>query len=118
MAACHSSPTTRYAQSSPRTSLRSTIDEYIQANASEHEAASLVDFGDKPLFVLTAGIGSDADWMAAQDQTATLSTNSVQRVVDDAKHADLVLNQADAAVATQAILDVVSSVRNNQPLVK
>jgi pimeloyl-ACP methyl ester carboxylesterase len=98
------------------TSLRSTIDEYLQANASVHEAASHVDFGDKPLFVLTAGIGSDAAWMAAQDKTVTLSTNSVQRVVEGAKHADLVLNEADAAITARAIIDVVSSVRSDQPL--
>jgi pimeloyl-ACP methyl ester carboxylesterase len=98
------------------TSLRSTIDEFIQANASEHEAASLVDFGDKPLVVLTAGSGNDAASIATQKQTATMSTNSVQRVVEGASHPDLIMKQADAAVTTQAILDVVSSVRNNQPL--
>ena len=100
------------------TSLRSTMDEYIQASASEHEAASLADFGDKPLVVLTAGTGNDAAWRAAQNKTVTLSTNSVHRVVEGAVHADLVLDQADAAVTAQAINDVVSSVRNNQPLVK
>ena len=76
------------------TSLRSTIDEFLQASASEHEAASLTDFGDKPLVVLTAGDGNDAAWMAAQNKTATLSTNSVHRVVEGAIHADLVLMQA------------------------
>ena len=99
-------------------SLRSTIDEFLQASASEHEAASLTDFGDKPLVVLTAGDGNDAAWMAAQNKTVTLSTNSVHRVVDGAVHADLVLVQADAAVTAQAINDVVSSVRNHQPLEK
>ncbi len=99
------------------TSLRSTIDEFLQANASEHEAASLVDFGDKPLVVLTAGSGSDADWMKAQRQTVTLSTNSVHRTVEGAVHADLILKQADAAVTAQAINDVVSSVRTSEPLV-
>jgi pimeloyl-ACP methyl ester carboxylesterase len=98
------------------TSLRSTIDEFLQASASEHEAAALTDFGHKPLFVLTAGSGSDAAWMAAQDQTATLSTNSVHHVVQGASHPDLLLDKADAAVTAQAILDVVSSVRSNQPL--
>jgi pimeloyl-ACP methyl ester carboxylesterase len=97
-------------------SLRSTIDEFLQASASEHEAASLTDFGDKPLVVLTAGDGNDAAWMAAQNKTATLSTNSVHRVVKGAVHADLVLVQADAAVTAQAINDVVSSVRSHQPL--
>jgi pimeloyl-ACP methyl ester carboxylesterase len=100
------------------TSLRSTIDEFLAANASEQQAASLVEFGDKPLVVLTAGSGSDAAWMAAQDQTVTLSTNSVHRVVEGATHPDLILNQADAAVTAQAIIDVVSSVQNNQPLEK
>ena len=99
-------------------SLRSTVDEFLQASASEHEAASLTDFGDKPLVVLTAGSGSDAAWMAAQNKTVTLSTNSVHRVVDGAKHADLILNQAPAAETAQAISDVVSSVRHNQPLGK
>jgi len=99
-------------------SLRSTIDEFLQASASEHEAASLTDFGDKPLVVLTAGSGSDAAWMAAQNKTVTLSTNSAHRVVEGASHADLILNQADAAVTAQAIIDVVSSVRNDQPVAK
>ncbi len=97
-------------------SLHSTIDEFLQANASEHEAASLTDLGDKPLVVLTAGSGSDAAWMAAQNKTVALSTNSVHRVVGGAKHADLILNQAPAAETAQAINDVVSSVRTNQPL--
>lgn len=56
--------------------------------------------------------------MAAQDKTATLSANSVHRVADGASHPDLILKQADAAVTAQAIIDVVSSVRSNQPLVK
>jgi pimeloyl-ACP methyl ester carboxylesterase len=84
------------------TSLRSTIDEYIRASASEHEASSLTDFGNKPLVVLTAGDGNDAEWMAAQNKTVTLSTNSVHRVVRGAFHADLVLVQADAAVTSKS----------------
>jgi pimeloyl-ACP methyl ester carboxylesterase len=61
--------------------LRSTIDEYVQANSSIEQAASLHDFADKPLVVLTAGSGSSADWSAKQDALATLSTNSVHRVI-------------------------------------
>jgi hypothetical protein len=104
------------AKISTSSSLRSTIDEFLQASASEHEAAALVDFGNKPLLVLTAGSGSDAAWMVAQNQTATLSTNSVHHVVQGASHPDLLLVKADAAVTAQAILDVVSSVRSNHPL--
>jgi len=91
--------------------LRSTIDEYVEAGASVRQAAALRDFGDKPLFVLTAGRGSDAAWFAAQDHLATLSTNSTHRIVPGASHAALVDDKDGAAATTQAILDVVASVR-------
>ena len=74
---------------------RSTIDEYVQATASVEQAAA---------------------WSAAQNRMATLSTNSVHRVIDGATHEDLIANQEDAAATTQAILDVVSSIRSAEPL--
>jgi pimeloyl-ACP methyl ester carboxylesterase len=92
--------------------LRSTIDEYLQASASIQQAAALRDFTDKPLVVLTAGVGHDAAWSAAQNHLATLSTNSVHRVVDGATHETLVADQEHAATTTQAILQVVSAVRS------
>ena len=91
---------------------RSTIDEYVQATASMEQAAALRDFADKPLIVLTAGSGHDAAWSAAQNRMATLSTNSVHRIVDGAIHEDLITNEEGAAATSQAILDVVSSVRS------
>jgi pimeloyl-ACP methyl ester carboxylesterase len=94
----------------------SYIDEYVQGNASVAEAASLTDFGDKPLIVLTAGVGSDAAHSASQDHLATLSSNSVHRVIDGASHPALILEKKYAATTTQAILDVVASVRNASPL--
>jgi len=96
--------------------LRSTIDEYVQANRSMEEA-SLGDFAGKPLVVLTAGSGNDAAWSAKQNHLATLSTNSVHRVIDGATHEALIAEERDAA-ATRAILDVVSSVRTLRPLVR
>jgi pimeloyl-ACP methyl ester carboxylesterase len=98
--------------------LRSTIDEYVQANASVQQAASLTDFADKPLVVLTAGVGSDATHVAAQNHLVTLSTNSVHRVIDGASHEGLVGEKEFAATTTQAILDTVASVRTARPLVK
>ena len=98
--------------------LRSTIDEYVQAGSSVEQAASLGDFADKPLVVLTAGSGSATGWSAAQNAMATLSTNSVHRVIDGATHASMISDEEDAAVTTQAILDVVSSVRSAGPLVR
>jgi pimeloyl-ACP methyl ester carboxylesterase len=98
--------------------LRSTIDEYVQANSSVEQAASLRDFADKPLIVLTAGSGSDAAWSAAQEDLVTLSTNSVHRVIDGATHNQMIMDEDDAAATSQAILDVVSSVRSARPLVR
>jgi hypothetical protein len=96
--------------------LRSTIDEYVQANASVQQAASLRNFADKPLIVLIAGVGSDATHAAAQNHLATLSTNSLHRIVDDATHEGLVADEEHAVVTTPAILDVVASVRSAGPL--
>jgi hypothetical protein len=45
-----------------------------------------------------------------------LSTDSVQRVLPDATHAALIEDESDAAVASQAILDAVESVRTGTPL--
>jgi pimeloyl-ACP methyl ester carboxylesterase len=91
--------------------LGSTIDEYLQAAASAEQAAALGDLADKPLIVLTAGSGHDAAWSAAQNRLARLSTNSVHRVIDGATHESLIGDEGDAAATTQAILDVVASVR-------
>ena len=99
----------------PASHLRSTIDEYIRANSSSRAAATLVDFADKPLIVLTAGIGSNAAWMTAQDHLATLSSNNAHRVIE-AIHAALIADEQGAAATTQAILDVVSSIRTDEPV--
>lgn len=96
--------------------VKSFIDELISSPKSIQQAASLVDFGDKPLIVVTAGRGHDAQWMAAQDKLVMLSTNSQHRVVHDATHGSLVLVSTDAAAATDAIREVVASVRNSSPL--
>jgi pimeloyl-ACP methyl ester carboxylesterase len=98
--------------------LRSTIDEYVQASSSAEEAASLRDFADKPLVVLTAGTGSDADWLAKQNALATLSTDSVHRVIKGTNHAALIADERGAAATTRAVLDVVSSVRTARPLAR
>ena len=98
--------------------LRSTIDEYLQANTSMEQAASLRDFGDKPLVVLTAGVGNDSKHSAAQNELAALSSNTVHRTIDGASHDSLISDQEDATITGQAILAVVSSVRGARPLVK
>jgi hypothetical protein len=54
--------------------------------------------------------------MTAQDKTTTLSTDSVHRVVDGASHAGLVEEKQYAAHVSQAVLEVVTSIRSNPPL--
>jgi pimeloyl-ACP methyl ester carboxylesterase len=95
--------------------LRSTVDEYLRGGASAREAASLRDFADKPLFVLTAG-EHPASWMAAQEKMLALSTDSVQEIVPGASHTDVLIDEDYAATTTRAVLAVVESVRDGQPL--
>jgi hypothetical protein len=54
--------------------------------------------------------------MADQNETVTLSTNSIHRVVSGATHASLVESPDHAAAVTRAIHDVVASVRTGEPL--
>ena len=97
---------------------RSTIDEYADAGDAVKQAASLTDFGDKPLFVVTAFVGNDASWFDAQDRMAELSTDSVHRIIQGASHNGLISEPRNAAVTAHAILDVVASVRSGEPLVR
>jgi pimeloyl-ACP methyl ester carboxylesterase len=97
-------------------SVGSYLNEVFEGSRSTHQAASLVDFAAKPLIVVTAGREHDAAWMVAQDKLATLSTNSRHDVVAKATHPSLVLDETDAAAASQAVRDVVASVRTSRPL--
>jgi pimeloyl-ACP methyl ester carboxylesterase len=94
----------------------SWIDEFVQANTSGAEAAMLTNFGDKPLVVLTAGVGSDATHNTAQNKLATLSTDTSHRVVHGADHPALIYNKRCAKDTTRAVLDVVDSVRTGAAL--
>jgi pimeloyl-ACP methyl ester carboxylesterase len=95
---------------------RSFIDEFARANASMGQAALLTDFGAKPLYVLTAGVGSDTDLIATHEGLAEMSTNSVHTVVDDASHQELIADEVDSAVPTRAILAVVTAIREGEPV--
>lgn len=92
------------------------LDEYGVASRSVAEAGRLRSLDAKPLFVLTAERGNSKGWMADQNKSATLSTNSLHRVVPGATHASFVENPDHAAAVTRAIHDVVVSVRTGAPL--
>jgi pimeloyl-ACP methyl ester carboxylesterase len=96
--------------------LRSSIEEFVAANTSMQQAASLTNLDGKPLVVVTADTGNAADWQAKQDQMATLSTNSSHRVAKDTTHESLLYDEADSAQASQAIRDVITAVRTGRPL--
>jgi hypothetical protein len=81
-----------------------------------NQAQSLTSLGDRPLVVVTADDGAADGWMEAQDELAALSTNSVHRTLPDAAHAALTENRAFAAQSSQAIRDVVDSVRTGKPV--
>ena len=97
--------------------LASWIEESGAANTSMQQAASLTNLDGKPLVVVTAVTGNAAGWEQAQDQMATLSTNSSHRVAKDTTHASLLHDETDSGAASQAIQDVLRSVRTGSPLV-
>ena len=80
------------------------------------EAQALTSLGDRPLVVVTAQLEASDGWMPAQDDLASLSTNSAHRVLAEATHASLTENQSIAAQSSQAVRDVVNSVRTGTPL--
>ena len=73
--------------------------------------------GNKPLVVVTAG-ESEPSWLKRQDELATLSSNSIHRVVKGATHESLLYDRSDAQATSAAIVDVVAAVRNDRPLAR
>ena len=94
---------------------RAQRDEVAALPAALDQAAALTTLGDRPLVVVTAGIGAQAGWPAAQDRLAGLSTDSAHRVVAAATH-DSLITGLDAPISAGAILDVVEAVRTGTPL--
>ncbi|TCM39529.1 alpha/beta hydrolase [Kribbella sp. VKM Ac-2568] len=92
------------------------LDEYGVANRSVPEAGTLRSLDAKPLIVLTAERENSKGWMADQNKTVALSTNSLHRVVSGTTHASFVENPDHAAAVTKAIHDLVTSVRTGEPL--
>ena len=75
------------------------------------QAQSVTSLGSVPLIVVSAGSGGQPGWEAAQDRLAGLSTESVHRIIPAATHDSLVSGD-DASASSQAILDVVASIRS------
>jgi pimeloyl-ACP methyl ester carboxylesterase len=97
---------------------RSTRDEFSQLQTALTQSQALKSLGDKPLIVVTAAKEAQDGWLPLQDAMAGLSTNSIHRVLPNTTHASLIEDQGDAAMASQAIHDVVASIRAGTPLTK
>ena len=93
-------------------------DEFAELPMTLTEAAALTTLGDRPLIVVTAVKGAQTGWLPLQDRMAGLSTNSAHWVLADTDHPGLIHDGVGAAQASQAILDVVASVRSGAPLTK
>jgi hypothetical protein len=65
--------------------------------------------------LVTANEGQQSGWSAAQDRLATLSNNTLHRVVP-ATHQSLLGDERDATFSTRAIADVVRAVRARSAL--
>jgi pimeloyl-ACP methyl ester carboxylesterase len=92
-----------------------TAQEFRATPRSTTQARRLRSLGGKPLAVVSAGTQSSG-WLTLQDELATLSPNSMHRVVEGATHTSLVYERSDAQATSAAIVGVVHAVQNDQPL--
>jgi len=95
---------------------RSLRDEWAAAPLAMHQAGSLVTLGDRPLMVVTALKDAQEGWATLQDEVPKLSSNSSHWSLATTSHASLIEDKADAALASQAIREVVTAVRTSKPL--
>ena len=95
---------------------RSERDELAMVPTMMAQARAVTDLGDLPLYVLTAPVDTQTNWLTSQTELAQLSNNSVHLVVAGASHQSLLDNQAAAAVSSQAITQVVDAARTGAAL--
>jgi pimeloyl-ACP methyl ester carboxylesterase len=95
---------------------RSVRDEFHMIRAAMDQAAALHTLGDIPLVVVTARRGQERGWFEAQDQLATLSSNSGHRFLADADHAMVVGDETTARLSSDAVLEVIRAVRLDTPI--
>jgi pimeloyl-ACP methyl ester carboxylesterase len=85
---------------------------------SATQTRSLRSLGDKPLAVVSAPKQAEPGWLKLQDDLATLSPNSMHRLVEGATHTSLLYERSDAQATSAAIVEVVAAVRNDRPLAR
>jgi hypothetical protein len=92
--------------------------EQVELPTAFAQSRALTTLGDRPLVVLTAkaNVDSKPGWATAQDQMATLSTNS-RHTVADIDHVGFLHNPVGAAQSVTAITDVVTATRTHDSVI-
>jgi pimeloyl-ACP methyl ester carboxylesterase len=101
--------------SSPR-ELNADRVEFAELPTVLRQTKALTSLDGKPLFVLTADVGEQSGWAAAQNRLAALSTNGVHQTTHGATHQALLEDRHYAALSARAIDAVVRSVRTGASL--
>ena len=99
--------------SSPR-DLRTDRNEFQMLPKIFDQAKSLTSLDGKPLAVLTAGVGQQRGWVAAQAKLAKLSENSIHRFARGATHSALLEDRRFATMTGRTIVGVVRAARNGR----
>jgi pimeloyl-ACP methyl ester carboxylesterase len=99
--------------SSPR-ELRSDRLDFLMLPKVFDQAKALNSLDGKPLAVLSAAVGEQRGWVAAQAKLAQLSRNSVHRTARGATHAALLEDQSFAGITSRSIADVVRAARSGR----
>ena len=84
---------------------------------STTQTRGLRSLGDKPLAVVSAGTQTP-EWLELQDDLATLSSNSMHRVVKGTTHTSVLYDRGDAQATSAAIVEVVAAVRDDRSLAR
>jgi pimeloyl-ACP methyl ester carboxylesterase len=94
-----------------------TVEEFRATPETTAQVRSTQSLGDKPLAVISAG-EQPSSWLEMQEELATLSPNSIHRVVDGATHVSLLYDEGDVQVTSAAIDQVVEAARTDRPLTR
>jgi hypothetical protein len=98
---------------SPR-ELRANNAEFAELRTVFDQAKALTSLDGKPLGVISADVGTQAGWAAAQAKLAQLSSNSIHRTVDGSTHEGLLEDERFAAITSRTIIDVVRATREGR----
>lgn len=94
--------------------LRANHAEFAELRTVFDQAKALTSLGEKPLGVVSADVGQQAGWAAAQAKLAQLSSNSFHRTADGATHEALLEDERFAATTSRTIIDVVRAMRERR----